>query len=642
MHHQIGAAGHVGPHLPAGGGIAVAQFGAQPLATDEGRIADDEIRHRPFGAARPDIDIGFAPRAFVRHGRAGDRMRFAGDAVPQRDEPALRIARQFAAIIGEQRILMADRAIGIQDGFGNVARIDRAELPFQEADPQHQIRDRHRARIEFQPEELARADRFTVEQQFRFAFAQRIERIEHLAFEPLHQFQADIEEVAGAAGRIEHAHGAQPVVIIAHRLQRAGGIAPPAQILDRGLHLLPIGAQRLHDRGDHQAFDIGARRIMRAQLRAFRRIERAFQQRAEDGGFDIGPAAAGGIVQFDDIVLIQRQRARIAEQAAVEPLDRGIEVGGVAAGIHDAPQAFQRGREMGGGGDHLVQQFFEAAVRDQPFGLVRRPHILREHREQAAHQELGDIDRRIFPFQPPGDDRQPGRDIARDFGRAAGGIERLRIRPDRGQPRLHVGQQQIVHRQAIPLPIGEMIVILPQPGEIGIDLDDVADIDDQQERRIAVIDGQGAGIILRLAPRGDHHLVPPLGAAAGVALLQRGFQPGQRQLIGFDRLPALGGLLGLQDEAAALVAIDAPGRTRPVRMAEGDVAFEHIVVEPRFLAREGGLGQPERAGEPFDEQLVIGQFRSARRLRIGDERCETRGIDGRHHGRVLIAGRGAG
>ena len=82
---------------------------------------------------------------------------------------------------------------------------------------------------------------------------------------------------------------------------------------------------------------------------------------------------------------------------------------------------------------------------------------------------------------------------------------------------------------------------------------------------------------------------------------------------------ALGGLLGFEDEAAALVAIDAAGRTRAVEVAEGDVAFKDVVVEARLLARELRLGQPERAGQPLDKQLIIGHLRAAGRLDVPNQ-----------------------
>ena len=203
---------------------------------------------------------------------------------------------------------------------------------------------------------------------------------------------------------------------------------------------------------------------------------------------------------------------------------------GVTAAVHHAPETFECRSEMCGRFDHLVKQLFEAPVRDQPLGFVVRADILGEHREKATHQKFGDLDRRVFLLQPPGDLGQPGGDVARHLGRFARGVERLGIGPDRRQPRLDLAVEQIVHRQAVAVAIGEMIVILSQAGEVRIDFDDVADIGDQQEWRIAMINGESAGIILGLASGGDHHLVPVFGAAFSVTKLLHAFQPGERQL----------------------------------------------------------------------------------------------------------------
>jgi hypothetical protein len=48
--------------------------------------------------------------------------------------------------------------------------------------------------------------------QAALAVAQLVEQVEHFAFQALHVLQGDIEEVAGAAGRVEHAHLAEAVV----------------------------------------------------------------------------------------------------------------------------------------------------------------------------------------------------------------------------------------------------------------------------------------------------------------------------------------------------------------------------------------------------------------------------------------------
>ena len=66
-------------------------------------------------------------------------------------------------------------------------------------------------------------------------------------------------------------------------------IDAPQQGFRRRLHVAPVFAQRLDDRGDDQPFDIGARRVMGAEPATLRRIERLFEQRAEDRRLDFVP-----------------------------------------------------------------------------------------------------------------------------------------------------------------------------------------------------------------------------------------------------------------------------------------------------------------------------------------------------------------
>lgn len=65
------------------------------------------------------------------------------------------------------------------------------------------------ARIDLQTEELMRIDILPVELGCGFLAAERFDRVDDFALQPLHQFQRDIEKIARAAGRIEHASLAQ-------------------------------------------------------------------------------------------------------------------------------------------------------------------------------------------------------------------------------------------------------------------------------------------------------------------------------------------------------------------------------------------------------------------------------------------------
>ena len=55
---------------------------------------------------------------------------------------------------------------------------------------------------------------------------------------------------------------------------------------------VPFLADRLDDGGHDEALDVGAGRVVRAELVAFDGVEGAFEQRAEDGGLDVVPFLA--------------------------------------------------------------------------------------------------------------------------------------------------------------------------------------------------------------------------------------------------------------------------------------------------------------------------------------------------------------
>ena len=80
--------------------------------------------------------------------------------------------------------------------------------------------------------------------------------------------------------------------------------------------------------------------------------------------------------------------------------------------------------------------------------------------------------------------------------------------------------QQIIHVDAVGLAIREMGVVFALAGKIRIDLDYVANIHHEQEGRVAVINGKGAGVVLRLFARGHHDLIPALAAFGGGRIAQ--------------------------------------------------------------------------------------------------------------------------
>ena len=294
----------------------------------------------------------------------------------------------------------------------------------------------------------------------------------------------------------------------------------------------------------------------------------------------------------------------------------------VTALVHHPPKIFERRPEILRRPDHTFQQLLEAPFRQQA-------DILGEHGEQAAHEKFGDFLGVVLSFQAAGDIREPLGNVAGDLGAAFGGIERMRIGPDRAQPGADFGLAQAGQRNGIAGAVGELGVILPLPGEIGIHLDDIADIDDQNEGRPAMLLGQGAGVILGLLLGLAHGLVPAArtaGRRAGLDL--RGVLGEQGRLGRIGRLPLhlLGGLLAFHDKAIALVQVDPAPRRRAVVELEVDAPFEDVIVVFVDFLRRVGPRQAEQIAQFVGEHLEVRRFRAAGLFPAGDKRLDGGGV----------------
>ena len=119
-------------------------------------------------------------------------------------------------------------------------------------------------------------------------------------------------------------------------------------------------------------------------------------------------------------------------------------------------------------------------------------------------------------FQRSGEASEALRDLAGDAGAAARGVERQRIGPREAEGLAHVGVAQFGEQDAVALRIGERDVGAAGAGELGVELDAVADIDDDEERRAAFAGGERAGVLLGLAAGLEHGFIPRRAAALGV------------------------------------------------------------------------------------------------------------------------------
>ena len=90
------------------------------------------------------------------------------------------------------------------------------------------------------------------------------------------------------------------------------------------------------------------------------------------------------------------------------------------------------------------------------------------------------------PLKALGDLGQPLGNVFRDGGADLGRIKTVRLGPDRAQAILHIRVEEIVHRQAVGLPVGEVRVVAALPGEVRENLDHIANVDNQQERGVVV------------------------------------------------------------------------------------------------------------------------------------------------------------
>ncbi len=448
----------------------------------------------------------------------------------------------------QHRIHVADVAIGLQDRLP-LQKVIVADMPLQIADPQHQFGDLAGARVQLQPQEFLRVHLMGAKAGQRLLAAEVEKRFHHLALQPLHQFQRHIEEVAGSARRIEYARG---VELFMEGFDSGDGLfrLPLAlHALRRGKHPHPLLPQRLDEGCDHEAFHIGARRVMRAKPGALPWVQRLFQKRAEDRRVHLAPILLRGFEKFADLLPLHLEGGGVLEQLAVEAAYLALRGGGIVAPVHRLPQHFKFGREDVG----LLRGAFQKIGE----GILRQKlHIFREHGEDAAHEEGRHLLRRkvalLHALRHGG---KPLRNLARGFDGAFGRVEAVRVSPDGAEQRLHLGLRQIVEEDAEALPVRELGVVAALAGEVGVKLEAVAHIAHDDEGRPVMRGWKLAGIVLRLLAGVVHQRVPlARGAGDGGFLVFRGQKV---WLVGqLAPVTTRAGLLRFEHEAALLVEVD--------------------------------------------------------------------------------------
>lgn len=192
---------------------------------------------------------------------------------------------------------------------------------------------------------------------------------------------------------------------------------------------------------------------MGAERAALLRVQRLFDEGSEDGGFDVAPVVFRRRQQFADLLPRHREGLRVVEQAAVEPaqmsLEQGVEAVVVVRRVHLAPQLLKQRGEAVGAVEAVGQEGGELA-------LGQEVHVLGEHGEDAAHQEMRHLFRRVVALQPARDGGEAFGDLARDAGGLTRRVQRLGLGPDRLQPGDDVGVSQVLQPDAETLAVGEV------------------------------------------------------------------------------------------------------------------------------------------------------------------------------------------
>ncbi len=211
--------------------------------------------------------------------------------------------------------------------------------------------------------------------------------------------------------------------------------------------------------------------------------------------------------------------------------------------------------------------------------LRQQAHGLREHAEDTAHQERGDLAGVVArlgrrALQRRSQLGEQGGDAARHLRPAQRGVQRLGVQPHSAQPVPYARVPQVRQVDAEAFAVGKLGVVLPRAGKVRIQVQAEPHVAHDQEGRPAFVRGEVPGVALRLA-LGLLHVADPCRGVADVGAVL-GFRLGaeQAQTVG------AAALLGFTHEATAAVQVYAPGGCGAVRFVMGHVALEAVRADP--------------------------------------------------------------
>jgi hypothetical protein len=186
-------------------------------------------------------------------------------------------------------------------------------------------------------------------------------------------------------------------------------------------------------------------------------------------------------------------------------------------------------------------------------------------------------------FEGFGDGCDAGGDVGGDGCGAAGGVEGVGVGPDQAEAFADGGVAEIFECDAKAGAVGELVVVAALGGEIGADFDGVADVAGEDEGGPGVVGREEAGVAFGLDAGAFHHDVPAAGGGA------------------------VTGLFGFENEAAALVEVDA----FEVVIIAADGAFVDVVVMGGGGVGGVGFGDADDGAEIIEKGLAVGAFLAA-------------------------------
>jgi hypothetical protein len=131
-------------------------------------------------------------------------------------------------------------------------------------------------------------------------------------------------------------------------------------------------------------------------------------------------------------------------------------------------------------------------------------------------------------------------------------------------------------------------------------------VNDYEKRRTPLRRRQRARILLGLPARGHHRFVPALRAAHRRPPPPRAPLSGGQFRLGLIML--LASLLRFQDEAPALVKVDASRAARAVAVVESNCLFKNVCVLVLIRFRRFGPGHLQHVTKLGEEDLIVGSF----------------------------------